>query len=463
MNITPTDSTDGTRAGSARPGAPVPTAGPTIADLAGEVPAYRARLASDPARQARARRDSDHPAGPRPVPPPAHTSGRTPHPAPVPASGQGLLRLAVHRLTERDQWLLSMLLEHRVLTSEHITQLAFGAHRKATARLAVLHQLGLLDRFRPYTPRGSAPLHYLLAPIGADVLAATTNTTVAALGYRPERLARLAVSLQLAHDVGANGVFTALAGHARANESTQLRVWWSARRCLTTWDGLIRPDGYGRWKAPTPATVRPTVGTGAAGASVEVDFFLEYDTGTENLARLTRKLDGYARLAAASGLPTLILFWLPSFTRELHLHQAVAAWQQARRGQPPLPIATAVPYAPAPSGTAQPAASSSVSPADRVWLPVSATASPGDRLPRDRRLHLAELARFQHAHLSEPGGFAQAAHEADPDTTESNSVPTAAFDASMSEVGRLAPNPYPPVTPSALAPSDDVGERRSRG
>lgn len=457
MNTTPTDATDGAHPGTARSGAPAASTGPTIADLAAEVPAYRARLASDPARQARARRDSDHPAGPRPVPPPAHTPGRTPHPAPVPTSGQGLLRLAVHRLTGRDQWLLGMLLEHRVLTSEHITQLAFGAHRKATARLAVLHQLGLLDRFRPYTPRGSAPLHYLLAPTGADVLAATTNTTVAALGYRPERLARLAVSLQLGHDVGANGVFTALAAHARTTPRTQLRTWWSARRCLTTWDGLIRPDGYGRWKAPTPAT-QPTTSTTLAEVPVEVDFFLEYDTGTENLARLTRKLDGYARLAAASGLPTLILFWLPNFTRELHLHQAVAAWQQARRGQPPLPIATAVPYAPAPSGKAHPAASSSAGPADRVWLPVSATASPSNRLPRDRRLHLAELAPFQNAHLSPPAGPTRAAHNADPASTASNSDPQAAFDAPP-EAGTAAPNPYPP----ALTSPDDTGEKRAHG
>jgi hypothetical protein len=453
--------TDGAQADSARPSAPAPSAAPTIADLASEVPAYRARLATDPTRQPRARRDSDHPAGPRPVPPPAHTSGRTPHPAPVPASGQGLLRLAVHRLTERDQWLLRMLLEHRVLTSEQITQLAFGAHRKTTARLAVLHQLGLLDRFRPYTPRGSAPLHYLLAPTGADVLAATTNTTVAALGYRPERLARLAVSLQLAHDVGANGVFTALAAHARTTSATRLRVWWSARRCLTTWDGLIRPDGYGRWKAPIPAAP-PTGSPTLVEVPAEVDFFLEYDTGTENLARLTRKLDGYARLATASGLPTLILFWLPNLTRELHLHQAIATWQQARRGQPPLPIATAVPYAPAPSGETRPAAPRSAGPADRVWLPVSATASPGDRLPRDRRVHLAELAPFQHAHLSSPAGSNRAAHEANSGAGETTS-PKTSVDVPMTEVGQVAPNPYPPATPPVVASPDDISKRGPRG
>ena len=452
----------GTNPGSDLPGAPTTASVSSLTSTPQEVSALPVRRAINAAQQPRARRDSDHPAQPGPTRPPAHIRGRTPHPAPIPVSGQGLLRLAVHRLTARDQWLLSMLLEHRVLTSEQITQLAFGAHRKATARLAVLHQLGLLDRFRPYTPRGSAPLHYFLAATGAEVLAALTDTTVTALGYRPERLARLAVSLQLGHDVGANGVFTALAAHSRTTPGTQLRVWWSARRCLNTWDGLIRPDGYGRWKAPTLNTV---IGSNAGrapapSAPVEVDFFLEYDTGTENLARLTRKLDAYARLAAASGLPTLILFWLPSFTRELHLHQAVAAWQQARRGQPALPIATAVPYALAPLANVLPAVSSSAGPGDQVWLPVSATASPGDRLPSSRRMHLAELAVLQHAPLTSPGAIPAVA-ETGTDTTESTSSQHTALEATGPEVG-AAPNPYPPVTSTPALPQD-VGERPQRG
>ncbi len=42
-----------------------------------------------------------------------------------------------------------MLHEHRVLTTDQITQLAFGTTRAATARLAVLYQYRAVDRFRP--------------------------------------------------------------------------------------------------------------------------------------------------------------------------------------------------------------------------------------------------------------------------------------------------------------------------
>ena len=55
--------------------------------------------------------------------------------SPAPGHGRGLARPAVSpallaalagRLTARDRWLLRMLLEHRVLTTTHITELAYG-------------------------------------------------------------------------------------------------------------------------------------------------------------------------------------------------------------------------------------------------------------------------------------------------------------------------------------------------
>jgi hypothetical protein len=97
-----------------------------------------------------------------------------------------------------------------------------------------------------------------------------------------------------------------------------------------------------------------------------------------------------------------------------------------------------------------------------VWLPVSATASPGDRLPRDRRVHLAELAPLQHAHLSPPAGSTRAAHEATLGAIKTTSL-EAAVDEPMTEVGQVAPNPYPPAMPPALAPSDNIGDRPARG
>jgi hypothetical protein len=265
------------------------------------------------------------------------------------------LRMLAARLTTRDRWLLWMLAEHRVLTTSQVVQLAFGSRRQATGRLRILHQLRVVDRFRPYTAVGSAPLHYLLAPLGARVVAADHGTTIEAILHQPENLTQLAVSLQLAHDVGANGVFTALAAHGRApGASGELTVWWSEARCRATWDGVIRPDGYGRWRPACPTR----------GHRDEVDFFLEYDTGTENLDRVVAKLTGYARLAAASGLVTPILFWLPYARRELALHRAAGAWLNANPA-----TAALIPIATTHAGLARGSTSTEPpEPAGAVWL-----------------------------------------------------------------------------------------------
>jgi hypothetical protein len=286
-------------------------------------PAYRARVIRDRTAEARPRRDL------------------TPTPA-------ALTRLA-GRLTARDRWLAWMLAEHRVLTTMQITQLAYGTHRQATARLLTLHRLGVLDRFRPYTATGSAPLHYTLATLGAQVLAADHDTTPDTLDHHPERLARLAVSTQLAHAVGANSVFTALAAHARSSAGHgQLTVWWSERRCRTAWDGLVRPDGYGRWRH-----------TADSSEQVETDFMIEYDLDSEGLDRVVAKLPGYAHLAAITGLTTPVLFWLPTPRRETRLHQAITAWQHRKPHHVGLVLATT-----------NATTADTLGPAGPVWLPV---------------------------------------------------------------------------------------------
>ena len=296
-----------------------------------------------------------------------------------------MLRTLAARLTARDRWLLWMLAEHRVLTTSQVVQLAFGSRRQATGRLRILHQLRVVDRFRPYTAVGSAPLHYVLAPLGARVVAADHGTSVEALLHRPESLTRLAVSLQLAHDVGTNGVFTALAAHGRAPGATgELTVWWSEARCRFTWDGAVRPDGYGRWR---PA--RPIRGPGD-----EVDFFLEYDTGIESLDRVVAKLTRYARLAAASGLVTPVLFWLPHARRELAVHRAASAWLSAN------PAAVAVvPIATSHGGLAQPSTSPDhPGPAGPVWLTSIGT---DPTRPSEARAALSQL-RPVDGHMASP-------------------------------------------------------------
>jgi hypothetical protein len=155
-------------------------------------------------------------------------------------------------------------------------------------------------------------------------------------------------------------VFCALAAHGREAGDAALSCWWSERRCAALWGDLARPDGYGQW---TEYTFRGPAGT---------DFFLEYDTGSENLHRVAAKLTGYQNLAARTGITTPVLFWLPTARREASLRALLASTSRgpdARPGGafPGVPVATTTPEATADGG----------GPAGAIWLPAG---QPGPRL-----------------------------------------------------------------------------------
>ncbi|WP_239341113.1 replication-relaxation family protein [Frankia sp. CiP3] len=254
-------------------------------------------------------------------------SARTPRRRPRRLGGGGpqaaLWELAC-RLTARDRWLLDMLAEHQVLTSAQITRLCFDGERTAQVRLTTLHQLGALDRARPFHGPRMVPYHYTLGPAGAQVLAAGRGVSVRELGYRHDRLLTLAHSTRLAHLVGSNGLFVAWIHTTRALPAGRgLTVWWSEQRAATVWGQYTRPDGYGTWQT----------------AARRLDFHVEYDTGSEPLTRVTGKLPGYARLAAASGIPSPLLIWLPSAARETHLRARLTAHPV----HGPVPVITATP------------------------------------------------------------------------------------------------------------------------
>jgi hypothetical protein len=250
------------------------------------------------------------------------------------------------RLTDRDRTVCRLLHQHRVLTTPQLIDLAFTSRNAAEHRLAILHQLGVLDRFRPHHTPGSAPYHYVLGPLGAALLAAEADQEPAQLGYRRDRTLALAHSQRLAHLLGVNSFFCALARAARQDPGAALEVWWSEQRCAAQWGRLVHPDGYGRWREQ----------------QTRVDFFLEYDRGSEPLGRLVGKLPGYLQLAQASEIATPLLWWLPTPARE-------AAARQALSGSS-LPVATATPH---PDHT----------PAGPLWLPLHTSG---------RRRRLAQLA-----------------------------------------------------------------------
>jgi hypothetical protein len=263
--------------------------------------------------------------------------------------GRSAARLAAlaGRVTDRDRALCQLLHEHRVLTTPHLTELAFPSRNAAEHRLALLHRLGVVDRFRPRHTPGSAPYHYVLGPLGAALLAAEADQDPAEFGYRRDRVLALAHSQRLQHLLGVNGFFAALTRAARHQQGDAgLEVWWSEQRCAVQWGGLVHPDGYGRWRE----------------RRARVDFFLEYDRGSEPLGRLAGKLPSYAELAHATGIRTPLLVWLPTPAREATARQVLAGSGQ--------PMATATPH---PDHT----------PAGPRWLPLDASG------PRRRLAQLA--------------------------------------------------------------------------
>ncbi|MEV4076648.1 replication-relaxation family protein [Nonomuraea fuscirosea] len=259
------------------------------------------------------------------------------------------------QLTARDRHLLRLVWDLKVLTSHQIARIAFNDPTTARHRLVKLHHLGVLNRFRPKPPVGSAPWHYVLGEIGAVVLAIEDGIELSEFGYRRERVLAIAYSQRLAHTVGTNDVFAQLYGAARRSDGCHLHTWWSERRCAAQWGTHVRPDAYGRW-----------IENGRT-----VDFFLEYDTGTETIGRVVAKLDGYDALTRATGITTPVLFLTSSRPRESTLQDRL----QLRAAQTAVPCATAV---------------TGADPQDAVWLPY-------DR--RNQRLRLGELT----AHWPAPG------------------------------------------------------------
>ena len=310
------------------------------------------------------------------------------------------------RLQPRDRWLARMLFEHKVFTSHQIAQLAWPSIRAANLRLLQLYRWRVIDRFQPFVTLGSAPMHYVLDIAGATALAHEDGLDLKDLDYRHDREIGRAYSLRLAHTTGTNGVFTALIARARhAEASGHLTAWWSETRCAHHFGDVVRPDAYGRWHEHDR----------------EIDWFLEFDFGTENLRTLATKLTGYERLAATTSIITPILVWLPTARRETGARGALATALRALDRPHLVPLATTS------SDLLDPA--QALDPTAARWLPIGAPRDPG-------RLRLIDLARSW-PDVSPPstGSALSAPSSRTPTTT---AAPT----------GLLPPSPMPPDQPS---------------
>jgi Replication-relaxation len=262
--------------------------------------------------------------------------------SPFPTPGMTLPYL-LFRTTPRDRWLLAMIAEHRVLTAEQITTLAYRTLRSANRRLATLAQLRLVERFRTNPGQfGATPYHYVLGPAGALLVAAAHDLTPKQFGYDRAKLLRQAFRPDLPHTTGCNSLLIRLAAGHRTHPERRLAVWWDQDSCTRVWGDVIRPDAYALIAAPD-----------RGGTPTECGFFLEYDTGTESLTQLTAKMDGYAHHHNAYGGHRPVLIHLPDQARELALHARLTP----NGPRPPIPVAT----------------TTAPDPGEPVWLPLGAT------------------------------------------------------------------------------------------
>lgn len=271
-------------------------------------------------------------------------------------------------LTDRDRQILRLLRWHRVLTTSQIHVMFFRDLNTAQHRMTRLHDLRLVERFRPIHGGRDGEYHYVLDVVGAYIVAAMATEDLdrdMKMRWRTDQALAIATSQRLAHTVGANDLFVRLVGAARTRPDAGLTTWWGERYCKEQFAGIVYPDGVGVWQEGPTGVV----------------FCLEYDRGTEQLSRLVKKADDYARLEEASGWAFWVLVVVPGPRRERGVRGVLSG-----RG---LAVATTT-------------ASLAKRPADAAWAPLGADGArvrlldlAGWPRPAESLARLARAARYQ--------------------------------------------------------------------
>ncbi|MDA8039377.1 MAG: replication-relaxation family protein [Actinomycetota bacterium] len=252
-------------------------------------------------------------------------------------------------LTDRDRTILRLLRWHRVLTTSQINVMFFRDLNTAQHRMTRLHELRLVERFRPLRSGRDGEYHYVLDRLGAYVVAVMANRDPdreIRMRWRTDQALSIATSQRLAHTVGANDLFVRFVAAARHRADVELSTWWGERYCKERFAGIVYPDGVGVWREGDATVV----------------FCLEYDRGSEQLVRLAGKAGHYARLEEASGCAFWVLVVVPGPRRERGVRAALAGTGLA--------VATAT-------------RAHALTPESAVWAPLDAEGT---------RLRLAELA-----------------------------------------------------------------------
>jgi hypothetical protein len=208
-------------------------------------------------------------------------------------------------LDERDHAILLSLLEHKVLTTDQIKSLFLRSIRRCQHRLRELKDLGVIAAFTPRRgfAEGRPPACWFLTRTGLAEIADAKGVRASELAWVPDGSYR--GSRNLAHRLGVNAFFCALVEASRAHEDHCLATW-RPEHWVRTKAAEIKPDGFGRYLHPGGAC----------------EFYLEYDRATEASGALTRKLEGYLKLASGwtreqelTGFPNLLVF-VPEEERE---------------------------------------------------------------------------------------------------------------------------------------------------
>jgi hypothetical protein len=206
---------------------------------------------------------------------------------------------------ERDLQVLLHLLEHKVLTTHQITSLHFRSLRRCQHRMRELKQMGLVSSFQVGRGfgEGRAPACWYLTKHGLGQIADAKDVRVSDLPWVPDSSYR--TNKLIAHRLGVNAFFCALAEASRAFQGHCLATW-RPEHWVRTKSVEIKPDGFGRYLHPGEAC----------------EFYFEYDRATEARGALTRKLEGYLKLAAGwtreqelTGFPNVLVV-VPEWERE---------------------------------------------------------------------------------------------------------------------------------------------------
>jgi hypothetical protein len=208
-------------------------------------------------------------------------------------------------IDERDHQVLLLLLEHKVLTTHQISSLCFRSLRRCQHRMRELREMGLISSFQVGRGfgEGRAPACWFLTKLGVVEIADAKDVRASDLAWVPDVSYRS--NKILAHRLGVNAFFCALAEASRSFEGHCLATW-RPEHWVRTRAAEVKPDGFGRYLHPGGAC----------------EFYLEYDRATEASGALTRKLEGYLRLAAGwtseqevTGFPNLLIL-VPEEDRE---------------------------------------------------------------------------------------------------------------------------------------------------